>query len=273
LSNNNVDDYECDRRRDYAWPPGTLALVHNPGKHGGANDLTHARYGRVIRMEKDVPRFEALRDRATTFRSKNFSVIHLHEGISALQWAGLEPKRLPKACVPEVELSRFVTLVEISKLYTDTRGRLPIVKGTSKQGDAPLPRVCTYERGTGRIWQEHGEEKILHPTDTFVDVIPPGLQTQEADRVTHTVQRLVDDPMSFIGAEVHRLFEEYGGVYGGWVLSYDDDTKYWKVKYDCDDVTEDYDKDDMESYLITPSFNGSVAVSTAFTALPDLIRQ
>ena len=173
LSNNNVDDYECDRRRDYAWPPGTLALVHNPGKHGGANDLTHARYGRVIRMEKDVPRFEALRDRATTFRSKNFSVIHLHEGISALQWAGLEPKKLPKACVPEVELSRFVTLVEISKLYTDTRGRLPIVKGTSKQGDAPLPRVCTYERGTGRIWQEHGEEKILHPTDTFVDVVPP----------------------------------------------------------------------------------------------------
>ena len=44
--------------RDYAWPPGTLALVHNPGKHGGADDLTHARYGRVIRMEKDVPRFD-----------------------------------------------------------------------------------------------------------------------------------------------------------------------------------------------------------------------
>ena len=34
LSQNNVDDYECDRRKDYAWPPGTLALVHNPGKHG-----------------------------------------------------------------------------------------------------------------------------------------------------------------------------------------------------------------------------------------------
>ena len=53
-------------RKEYAWPPGTLALVHDPGKHGGAKDITHARYGRVIRMEKDVPRFEALRDRATT---------------------------------------------------------------------------------------------------------------------------------------------------------------------------------------------------------------
>ena len=52
ISNNNVDDYECDRRRDYAWPPGTLALVHDPGKHGGANDLTHARYGRVIRIAR-----------------------------------------------------------------------------------------------------------------------------------------------------------------------------------------------------------------------------
>jgi hypothetical protein len=104
----------------YAWPPGTLALVHDPGKHGSAKNVTHARYGRVIMMEKGIPTFEALRDRATTFRSKNFSVVHLHEGISALQWAGIESKRLPKACVPEVELSRFVTCVELSKLTTDS---------------------------------------------------------------------------------------------------------------------------------------------------------
>ena len=87
-----------------------MAMVHDPGKHGGARDATHARMGRVIRMEKDVVVFEALRNRRSTFKSKNFSVIHLHPGISALEWAGVEQKKLPKACVPELELHRLVTV-------------------------------------------------------------------------------------------------------------------------------------------------------------------
>ena len=35
-----------------------------------------------------------------------------------LKWAGLGQKKLPKACMPEVKLSEFVTLVELSELYT-----------------------------------------------------------------------------------------------------------------------------------------------------------
>ena len=251
LSSNNVDDYECDRRKDYAWPPGTLALVHNPGKHGGAKDVTHARYGQAVRMEKDVVVFESLRDKTTRFRSKNFSVIHLHEGISALQWAGLEPRKLPKACMPEVELSKFVTLVELSKLYTANRGRLPIMKGSSKQGDAPLPSVCTIEKGTGRIWEED-EKHILRPTDGHVDIVPPGLSSEvtETRRIERSVNRLIADPDSYIGCEAHRLFKEYGGIYRGEVLSYDNESKYWKVKYECDNSVDEYDTDDMESYII-----------------------
>ena len=250
LSCNNVDDYECDRRKEYAWPPGTLALVHDPGKHGGAKNVTHARYGRVIMMEKGIPTFEALRDRATTFRSKNFSVVHLHEGISALQWAGIESKRLPKACVPEVELSRFVTCVELSKLTTANEGRLPIVKGVSKQGDAPLPGVVTFEKGTGRIWQE--KDGVLHPTDGHVEIVPPGFSNEltEATRVERAIARLVSQPESWIGQESHRLFEEYGGVYRGTVTSYDDETKYWRVKYSTDNESEEYDVEDMTSYVI-----------------------
>ena len=75
MSKNNIDDRECDRRRAYAWAPGTMAMVHDPGKHGGARDVTHARMGRVIRMEKDVAVFEALRDRRSIiFKSKNLTV-------------------------------------------------------------------------------------------------------------------------------------------------------------------------------------------------------
>jgi len=45
--------------------------------------------GRVIRMERDVAVFEALRDRRSTFKSKNFSVIHLNQSQSDF-WSCLE---------------------------------------------------------------------------------------------------------------------------------------------------------------------------------------
>ena len=53
--------------------------------------------------------------------------------------------------MPEVKLSEFVTLVELSELYTGSLVRLPIIKGSQKQGDAPLPAVVTVERGTGHL--------------------------------------------------------------------------------------------------------------------------
>ena len=55
---------------------------------------------------------------------------------------------------------------------------------------------------------------------------------------------------SYIGCECHRLFTEYGGIYRGKVLSYDDDTKWWKVEYSCDKAAEEYDVDDMENFVI-----------------------
>eukprot|EP01044_Picomonas_judraskeda_P008544 COSAG03_NODE_983_length_5114_cov_18.281555_3_plen_119_part_00 len=67
-----------------------------------------------------------------------------------------------------------------------------------------------------------------------------GTRTKDASLASAEMRRI----------EVHRLFEKYGGVYRGWVLSYDDETKWWKVQYECDATAEEYDKDDMESYLI-----------------------
>ena len=71
-------------------------------------------------MKKMAEKINALEREAAAKEMKekdeSMSVIHLHEGISALQWAGLEQKKLPKACMPEVKLSEFVTLVELSEL-------------------------------------------------------------------------------------------------------------------------------------------------------------
>ena len=67
--------------------------------------------------------------------------------------------------------------------------------------------------------------------------------------IERAIDRLVSQPESWIGCDAHRLFEQYGGVYRGTVMSYDDETKYWKVKYETDKELEEYDADDMEAYV------------------------
>ena len=128
--------------------------------------------------------------------------------------------------------------------------KLPIIKGSQKQGDAPLPAVVAIERGTGRIWVER--EGVLHPIDGHVAIVPPGLSTAttEEKRIEYSIARLVSDPGSYIGCECHRLFTGYGGIYRGSVLSYTDGAKWLKVEYSCDKTVEDYDVDDMENFVI-----------------------
>ena len=93
--------------------------------------------------------------------------------------------------MPEVDLSRFVTLVELSNLYTGSQTKLPIIKGSSKQGDAPLPGVITIDKATGRIYEE--KDGTLHPTDGHVNIIPPGLSdaSTESKRIEISTDRLV----------------------------------------------------------------------------------
>eukprot|EP01047_Picozoa_sp_COSAG01_P005770 COSAG01_NODE_201_length_22135_cov_408.324288_6_plen_206_part_00 len=58
MSQNHVDEAECDRRIEYSIPPGSLAFVHQPGKHGGAQDISNGRWSRCVGMDKDTPIFE-----------------------------------------------------------------------------------------------------------------------------------------------------------------------------------------------------------------------
>ena len=55
---------------------------------------------------------------------------------------------MPKACVPEVELHRFVTIVELRKLQHGKEGKMPIVKGTTQLGNTSTPGNITVERST-----------------------------------------------------------------------------------------------------------------------------
>ena len=85
MSQNHVDEAECDRRIEYSIPPGSLAFVHQPGKHGGAQDISNGRWSRCVGMDKDTPIFERVPSahNGKVYRSKNFKVYDLKPGTSA----------------------------------------------------------------------------------------------------------------------------------------------------------------------------------------------
>ena len=48
ISSGNVTRANVERRIEYATPPGTLCMVAEPGKHGGAFDASNCRLGLVL---------------------------------------------------------------------------------------------------------------------------------------------------------------------------------------------------------------------------------
>ena len=96
ISGGRVTNRECLKRLFYCHPPGTLALVQTPHYPKGSNvkNLARSRWGRVIKMEKDVVVFEDMKTR-TRFRSKNFIVVALPPGMSAYEYVNNKPASLP----------------------------------------------------------------------------------------------------------------------------------------------------------------------------------
>ena len=251
ISDNNIDAEECDRRKDYSIPPGSLALVHKPGKHGGAYDLTNSRYGRAIRMDRDICVFETLDDRRDEFDSKHFAVLPLEPGVSALRKYGCERKlRLPKACLPRDDRPKHITVVQLSYIYHgESELELPTVKSIIATTDERLPTMLTMD-ATGRILEQQGN--ILRPTDGFCMIVPAAEVTLEMKdkQITYHKEAVTARPKWFIGWPVHKRFEEWKGVCRGYVKSYDNDEKYWKVLWEPDQKYTEFDVDDMYNYAI-----------------------
>ena len=78
----NVTRTTVERRIEYATPPGTLCMVAEPGKHGGAFDASNCRLGLVKRMDDDVAVFVNPTGRQNERRSKNFWAYDLRPGLS-----------------------------------------------------------------------------------------------------------------------------------------------------------------------------------------------
>ena len=277
ISNNNIDAEECDRQLEYSWPPGTLMMVHNPygGKHGGFKDITKVRFGRVLRMERDVIVCETLGKRNTLIRTKNASAIPLRPGLSALDWAGIKLKKhqLPTAMLPGQgeAVPAMTTVLQLSTLYTHGKPtRLPIVANLHNNDDALMPNVTVTDT-SGRIWQPSKKDGYLQPTDGWIDRVSPQQATVDDNhrRFARQIDLLETDPESFINCEIHRNWPDYGGVLRGKVIDYDADDNLWGVTYEVDDVQCDFDHTEMERYAIkrvdgeSPADGGRSAYSSA----------
>ena len=57
-------------------------------------------------------------------------------------------------------------------------------------------------------------------------------------------------PCTAVGHEVHQRFEEWNGVARGRVEDYDEENKYWQIRWETDKKVTDFDAEDMRKYCI-----------------------
>jgi hypothetical protein len=221
LSHNRVSRDVCEQRLEAAQPPGTLCFVHEVGRHNGANDPPHARYGVVVRMEKDVAVFESMRKDGrpvTEFRSKNFKPIPLRAGVSAKQFVGIpvDHDALARACFPSISTDSGPTIIELSDLDDTTAVRLPVISGIDSGHCDEMPNIITVDK-SGRVWRPSGDGQFLHPTDDYNYTVAANNRSAESPQAR--IDRLMDDlyhrPNMFDGAIIHKLYSDIGIVFKG----------------------------------------------------------
>ena len=254
MSNNNVSREEVERRIEYCLPPGRLALVHDPGKHGGALDISKSRLGISRRMDGDTCVFENVNTGKHEFYSKNFYCLDMRPGLSAHAYMRIQtdPNKKPRACLPRdgrPNAEQF-HMVQLPGIVHGAQGEHAVLQEITGQGDV-LPSCITYD-ATGRILAPD-ENFEMKPTGGFVQIIEAD-QVTEADRARQR-DLLLDirskHPEWLIGAEVNKRFDEWGGVARGFITAYDQGyTDAWTVTYEADGVEEEFDSTDIKRYVI-----------------------
>ena len=270
---------ECDRQRQYAHPPNTLCLVHVPGRHANITNLSNSRYGLVVRCKGDIVQFrDPSRAGGPYFESKNFSEIKLAPGISPHRFIGIPSPDgpTPKVCLPAGPDDRLptMTVIRLNFIHSnEAEWRRPVIESTTTHGRGPLPTFLTTD-AAGRIMEPH--DGILHPTSSYISIIPKDVTDgqhaqQEREQLCGA---LVNNPDWLIGRHAHKFFPEWGGVCRARVTGYNATRKLWSVQYEADDMTEEFDYDDMIKYVVdkvcgTAAADGGAALKRNAEALSN----
>ena len=217
--------------------------------------MSNSRYGLVVSCNDDIVRFrDPSRSGGPYFESKNFSEIKLAPGISPHRFIGITSPDgpPPKVCLPTSPEERLPTMTIIKLNYihsNEAKWRRPTVDSTTTHGTGPLPTFITTD-ATGRIMEPH--DGLLHPTSSWISIVPRKIDDNEHAERERSLLRtaLTDNPEWLIGRQAHKFFPEWMGTCRAEVSGYDSKTKLWTVTYEADGVSEEFDYEDMNKYVI-----------------------
>ena len=284
LSMNNVSEYECDRRLFQCQPPGTPALVTVPhgakvphaggtvpynGKGSDIHDVSRVRWARALYMSVDHCVWQCPWTKAR-FRSKNYIVFNLPQGLNIFEFLGIASPTLPRACFPLQEdksINELTIVVQLEDLFPSNPERSLLrnpVESLTARGTSLTPNVVIQDKSSGLILEPDGDDLFLRPTnrrmDTTGELVKPLDNVIEVDLIARQLSYLINLPQYFVGRRVFRRHdgklyrgvvqdsEERSGVPGGfvWGIQYDDNQHNEVYTEFC----EDFDAGDMEKYAI-----------------------
>ena len=150
---------------------------------------------------------------------------------------------------PEERLPTM-TIIKLNYIHSnEAKWRRPTVDSTTTHGTGPLPTFITTD-ATGRIMEPH--DGLLHPTSSWISIVPRKIDDNEHAEHERSLLRtaLTDNPEWLIGRQAHKFFPEWMGTCRAEVTGYDSKTKLWTVTYEADGVSEEFDYEDMNKYVI-----------------------
>ena len=269
VTNWTVTADDCDHELEASVPPGSLCMCRlsesDRPKGSHLHSLSNFKYGRAVKMEGATIVMQDPYNLSTKFREyKDYELVSLPVGQSALTYLSLQTPELPNACLPRSGDATYsgpgMHVVVLSSLVDSD---LPVVKATLQLLDkrAELegtvqPKTLTVDKNL-RVWEPLGENGTLVPTTSVLKVTESDETTVKLESDAESITRLQDmmsyQPDYFVGRYVYKYFEasksKEAGVFMGLVLDCDEREGrpgqfVWLVHY-TDGFREDFDHEDM----------------------------
>ena len=263
ITSGQISRRQCDNRLHHMVTLGSPCIVHSPKVKGSRIDRTKSRWGIALGVIGDVPIFFDPYDKsmARTFTSKNYHEFTMPDGYNFYQLLGLQEPDLirdangnPIFPRPHKRDTKLRTIVDIGKFIgkgaeSANASTQDVLDRTETESKYDAPTVTLVDE-FGNIYDQYDGQ--LRPNGKQIqDAILR--EESPASQVLKNKRRLIEainhHPRSLIGKNVHKFFEGHGLCVGR-IEAYAKDVKYWKIRWDSDSTIEEWDKQDMVTYLV-----------------------
>ena len=185
-------------------PPGSLCMCRlsesDRPKGSHLHSLSNFKYGRAVKMEGATIVMQDPYHLSTKFREyKDYELVSLPVGQSALTYLSLQTPELPNACLPRSGDATYsgpgMHIVVLSSLVDSD---LPVVKATlqlldkrAKLEETVQPKTLTVDKNL-RVWEPLGENGTLVPTTSVLKVTESDETTVKLESDAESITRLQD---------------------------------------------------------------------------------